>query len=99
MGDVSRWRDVLANNPSELPFKLPPSLQADLDRYAQTIKNVSGQLNIKGLDNVDKLGGRAELVVNNILKDVIPKAGKLVDQTKPTVTSITNVLSQLDWLL
>lgn len=99
MNDVTKWRDVLANNPSELPFKLPPSLQTDLDRYAKTFKNVTGQLNIKGLDKVDKLGGQAELVVNDIFKAVIPKAGKLVDQSKPVVTNVTSLLSQIDWLL
>lgn len=97
LGDVGRWRDVLANNPSELPFKLPPSLQTDLDQYTSTIKNVSGKLNIKGLDNLDKVGGQAELVVNNLFKDVLNSPG--TTQVVKDVTGVTAQLKQISWLL
>lgn len=97
LGDVGEWRKVLANNPSELFGKLPPSLQVDVDRYYKTIKNVTGQLNIKGLDKPSEKD--VNLTVNKLFGDRFIKATDPVEAAKPDIKKVTDVLKQIDWLL
>lgn len=96
LGNVEDWRKVVANNPAELFGKLSPSLNADIVGYYSKVKNITGQLNITGLDNLEKDG---QLVLQKLLGNRLDAVGTKVESLKPTITKGVELLKQLDWLL
>jgi hypothetical protein len=91
LGDVSKWREVLAANPSMLPFSLPPTLQKDIDNLNNTIAFTG--LKIPSLDILETdlkkaLGDLANPVLSDVEKAVLPTLKKGLEDIK-----------QLEWLL
>jgi hypothetical protein len=93
LGDVARWREVLDNNTSLLPFALPPTLQADLDRVQKQLddNNIGIKLpTVEGVDSEVKriFGDFAQPnTYSNVLKSVEKDGKGVLDQ-----------LRQVDWL-
>jgi hypothetical protein len=91
LGDVSKWREVLAANPSQLPFKLPPTLQTDIDKVNNSIAFTG--LKIPSLDTLEtELKSRLGGLVNPVLSD-------LESKIKTEIAKDLDLLKQLDWLL
>ena len=91
LNDVSKWREVLAANPSMLPFNLPPTLQTDIDNLNDSIAFTG--LKIPPLDSLESdlkrtLGGLANPVLSDIDKALTPMIKGQIDKLK-----------QLDWLV
>lgn len=97
LGNVGEWRKVLANNPSELFGKLPPSLQVDVDKYYKGIKKVTDQLNIKGLDKPSEK--EVNLTINKLFGTRFIQTADKIENIKPGITKVTDALKQIDWLL
>lgn len=93
LGDVARWREVLDNNTSLLPFALPPTFQADLDRIQKQLddNNIGIKLpTVEGVDSEVKriFGDFAQPnTYSNVLKSVEKDGKGVLDQ-----------LRQVDWL-
>jgi hypothetical protein len=91
LGDVSKWREVLAANPSQLPFKLPPTLQTDIDKLNNTIAFTG--LKIPSLDSLEnELKTALVGLVNPVLSD-------LESKVKIEIKKDLDLLKQIDWLL
>lgn len=91
LGDVSKWREVLAANPSQLPFKLPPTLQTDLDSLNITITFTG--LKLPSLDTLENdLKTALVGLVNPVLSDL---EGKVKTEIKKDL----DILRSIDWLL
>lgn len=91
LGDVSKWREVLAANPSQLPFKLPPTLQTDIDKLNNTIAFTG--LKIPSLDTLEtELKSQIGGLLNPVLSDLEAKL-------KTEIKKDLDLLKQLEWLL
>lgn len=96
LGDVGEWRKVLANNPSQLFGKLPPSLQADITGYYKNLKSVTDTLNIKGLEVDTK---QADTVIKQLFNDKLGAQATKLDVLAPEAKKIADTIKQLDWLI
>jgi hypothetical protein len=90
VSDINRWRDVVANNPSVLPFNLPPTLQSDIDRLKDTLAFTG--LNLPSSSEAESLLKKA---LGDLAKPVSLAATNLIEDGRKSVSSI---LSQIDWL-
>jgi hypothetical protein len=90
VGDINKWRDVVANNPDQLPFSLPPTLQADLDK----LQNTFAFTGLK-LPTVDQAESLLKKTLGDLAKPVSLSAINLVKDGEKTISSI---LSQIEWL-
>lgn len=94
LSDVNKWREVMMANPTTLPFKLPPSLQGDIDRLNNTVAFTGlkvPSLDILETDLKKTLGGLAQptlVGLNTQLNVILGQAKGQLDKIK-----------QLDWLL
>ncbi len=90
LNDVSKWREVLAQNPSALPFSLPPTLQADIDNINNTIAFTGFKvppLNSLETDLKKALGDLAN-----------PRLSTAQAKVDAAIKPQLDLLKQLDWL-
>jgi hypothetical protein len=90
LGDLNRWRDVLENNPDKLPFKLPPTIQGELDKI-KPYTDIIG-LKIPPADSIESdLKRRLGVLANPV---VLGAVNIVTDAKKES----TRILSQIGWL-
>lgn len=90
LGDVSKWREVLANNPSQLPFKLPPTLQTDID-------NLNGTIAFTGL-KIPALGSLESDLKTALVGLVNPVLSEVQKVLTTEVKKDLDLLKSIDWL-
>lgn len=98
LNDVNQWRTVLAANPAQLPFKLPPTLQGDIDSLNKVGELVG--LKIPPVDALESdlkkaLGGLA----NPVLLDVDKVLGRITSDARRAVDTAKPIIEQISWLL
>lgn len=93
MGDINKWRTVLTNNPSALPFKLPPSLQADIDRINDAIAFTG--LKIPSTDIAETALKKA---LGDLVNPVLLDANKQIDGLQGKLKQQLQAIEQISWL-
>lgn len=90
LNDVSKWREVLAQNPSALPFNLPPTLQTDIDNINNTIAFTG--FKVPPLSNL-------ETDLKKALGDLAnPRLATAQAKVDAAIKPQLDLLKQLDWL-
>lgn len=90
LNDVSKWREVLAQNPSALPFSLPPTLQTDIDN----LNNVVAFTGYK-IPPLNSLETDLKKALGDLANPRLATAqGKLDAAIKPQL----DLIKQMDWL-
>lgn len=103
LGDVGQWRKVVEANPDQLFGKLPPSIQADITKYYNTVKDVTGRLNIRGLTGTAEDNGNPILaqLYRGQLGGSFSRASVELERLAGSkeVKAAQDILKQIDWLL
>jgi hypothetical protein len=94
LGDVNKWREVLMANPAMLPFKLPPSLQGDIDK----LNNVVAFTGLK-IPPLDMLETDLKKTLGDLVQPTLVGANKALDGLLGSAKGQLDRLKQLDWLL
>lgn len=94
MGDVNKWREVIMANPVTLPFKLPPSLQGDID-------NLNSSIGFTGLKipSVDVLETDLKKAIGALAQPTLVGLTNTIEGIPSQLKGQLERLKQLDWLL
>ena len=93
MGDINKWRTVLAHNPDKLPFNLPPTLQLDIDRLNESIPFAG--LKIPPLSSLESDLKKA---LGSLVNPVLLQTDKPIDDLFGEVRKTMDKINQIDWL-
>jgi hypothetical protein len=92
--DINKWREVVAENPSELlPFKLPPTLQGEIDGINDAIAFTG--LKIPPVDELDSL---LKKKLGDLAKPTIVNLNKKLDPLDSAAIRGIKDLQQITWL-
>ena len=94
LGDVNKWRTVLAANPDSLPFSLPPTLQQDID-------NINALVPFPGLKipSVSSLDTDLKKALGSLANPVLLDVDKALNSLTSQAQSGLEQLKQISWLL
>jgi hypothetical protein len=92
--DINKWREVVAENPSELlPFKLPPTLQGEIDG----VNNLIAFTGLK-IPPVDELDSLLKKKLGDLAKPTIVDLNKKLDPLDSAAKRGIEDLQQIVWL-
>lgn len=88
-GRVSDFRRILDFNPSEIPFELPPTIEAGIDRAADVLN----------LPNTAELRQLVTGELDNVLGGLRSRVSDVLDVIDDNKDEVIDVIQRIDWLL